>query len=46
MAWASTYWDNWLIACQASRGIIDEVDVVQFKLTMNLTPAESAPGDR
>ena len=30
----------------ASRGIIDEVDVVQFKLTMNLTPAESAPGDR
>ena len=31
---------------QASRGIIDEVDVVQFKLTMNLTPAESAPGDR
>jgi len=31
---------------QATRGIIDEVDVVQFKLTMNLTPAESAPGDR
>jgi len=31
---------------QSSRGIIDEVDVVQFKLTMNLTPAESAPGDR
>ncbi len=30
----------------SSRGIIDEVDVVQFKLTMNLTPAESAPGDR
>jgi len=31
---------------QSSRGVIDEVDVVQFKLTMNLTPAESAPGDR
>ena len=31
---------------QSTRGIIDEVDVVQFKLTMNLTPAESAPGDR
>lgn len=31
---------------QSSRGIINEVDVVQFKLTMNLTPAESAPGDR
>jgi len=30
----------------ATRGIIDQVDVVQFKLTMNLTPAESAPGDR
>ncbi len=30
----------------SSRGEIEEVDVVQFKLTMNLTPAESAPGDR
>ena len=30
----------------ASRGIIDEHDVVQFKLTMNLTPAEMAQGDR
>ncbi len=31
---------------QSSRGVIDDVDVVQFELTMNLTPAESAPGDR
>jgi Tfp pilus assembly protein PilN len=31
---------------QSTRGVIDDVDVVQFKLTMNLTPAESAPGDR
>jgi type IV pilus assembly protein PilN len=30
----------------ASRGIIAEHDVVQFKLTMNLTPAEMAQGDR
>jgi Tfp pilus assembly protein PilN len=30
----------------ASRGIIEEHDVVQFKLTMNLTPAEMAQGDR
>jgi type IV pilus assembly protein PilN len=30
----------------ASRGIIDERDVVQFKLTMNVTPAEQAQGDR
>ena len=30
----------------ATRGIIDEHDVVQFKLTMNLTPAEMAQGDR
>jgi type IV pilus assembly protein PilN len=30
----------------ASRGIIDERDVVQFKLTMNLTPAAMAQGDR
>ena len=30
----------------ASRGIIDEHDVVTFKLTMNLTPAEMAQGDR
>jgi Tfp pilus assembly protein PilN len=31
---------------QASRGIIDEREVVQFQLTMNVTPAETAPGDR
>ncbi len=30
----------------ASRGIIDQHDVVSFKLTMNLTPAEMAQGDR
>lgn len=30
----------------ASRGIIDDRDVVQFKLTMNVTPAEMAQGDR
>ena len=30
----------------ASRGIIDQHDVVTFKLTMNLTPAEMAQGDR
>jgi Tfp pilus assembly protein PilN len=30
----------------AARGIIDQHDVVQFKLTMNLTPAEMAQGDR
>ena len=30
----------------ATRGVIDEHDVVQFKLTMNLTPAEMAQGDR
>lgn len=30
----------------ATRGIIDQHDVVQFKLTMNLTPAEMAQGDR
>ncbi|MGH7725107.1 MAG: PilN domain-containing protein [Candidatus Eiseniibacteriota bacterium] len=30
----------------ASRGVMDERDVVQFKLTMNVTPAEMAQGDR
>jgi Tfp pilus assembly protein PilN len=30
----------------ASHGSIDEHDVVQFKLTMNVTPAEMAQGDR
>jgi Tfp pilus assembly protein PilN len=30
----------------ASRGLIDQHDVVSFKLTMNLTPAEMAQGDR
>ena len=30
----------------ANRGIIDQHDVVSFKLTMNLTPAEMAQGDR
>lgn len=30
----------------ASRGIIEQHDVVSFKLTMNLTPAEMAQGDR
>jgi Tfp pilus assembly protein PilN len=30
----------------ASRGVINEHDVVTFKLTMNLTPAEMAQGDR
>ena len=30
----------------ASRGIIEERDVVQFKLTMIVTPAEMAQGDR
>ena len=30
----------------ASRGVIEERDVVQFKLTMNVTPGEIAPGDR
>ena len=30
----------------ATRGIIDEHDVVTFQLTMNLTPAEMAQGDR
>jgi type IV pilus assembly protein PilN len=30
----------------ASRGVIDERDVVQFKLTMNVTPAGTASGDR
>jgi type IV pilus assembly protein PilN len=30
----------------AGRGVMDERDVVQFKLTMNVTPAESAQGDR
>jgi Tfp pilus assembly protein PilN len=30
----------------ASRGVIDQHDVVTFKLTMNLTPAEMAQGDR
>jgi type IV pilus assembly protein PilN len=30
----------------ATHGIIDEHDVVQFKLTMNVTPAEMAQGDR
>jgi Tfp pilus assembly protein PilN len=30
----------------ASHGVMDQRDVVQFKLTMNLTPAEMAQGDR
>jgi Tfp pilus assembly protein PilN len=30
----------------ANRGVIDDHDVVSFKLTMNLTPAEMAQGDR
>lgn len=30
----------------ATRGVIDQHDVVTFKLTMNLTPAEMAQGDR
>lgn len=30
----------------ASRGLIEQHDVVSFKLTMNLTPAEMAQGDR
>jgi Tfp pilus assembly protein PilN len=30
----------------ATHGIIDEHDVVQFKLTMNVTPADMAQGDR
>jgi Tfp pilus assembly protein PilN len=30
----------------ATHGIIDDHDVVQFKLTMNVTPAEMAQGDR
>jgi Tfp pilus assembly protein PilN len=30
----------------ATHGVIDEHDVVQFKLTMNVTPAEMAQGDR
>lgn len=30
----------------ASRGVIEERDVVQFKLTLNVTPAETAQGDR
>src|SRR5262245_1205428 len=30
----------------ATHGIIDERDVVQFKLTMNVTPADMAQGDR
>lgn len=30
----------------ATHGVIDEHDVVQFKLTMNVTPADMAQGDR
>lgn len=30
----------------ATHGVIDERDVVQFKLTMNVTPADMAQGDR
>jgi hypothetical protein len=30
----------------APHGIMDEHDVVQFKLTMNVTPADMAQGDR
>ena len=30
----------------ATHGVMDERDVVQFKLTMNMTPAEMAQGDR
>jgi Tfp pilus assembly protein PilN len=30
----------------ATHGVMDERDVVQFKLTMNVTPAEQAQGDR
>jgi len=30
----------------ATHGIMDEHDVVQFKLTMNVTPADMAQGDR
>lgn len=30
----------------ATHGIIEEHDVVQFKLTMNVTPADMAQGDR
>jgi Tfp pilus assembly protein PilN len=30
----------------ATHGVMDEHDVVQFKLTMNVTPADMAQGDR
>lgn len=30
----------------ATHGVIDDHDVVQFKLTMNVTPADMAQGDR
>jgi Tfp pilus assembly protein PilN len=30
----------------ATHGVMDERDVVQFKLTMNVTPADMAQGDR